>query len=252
MILYLRRLTGKERSERTDRHLARFLTFIAGAANAGGFLAVQQYTSHMSGIVSSMADHLALGDVGLALSGLGALLSFVTGAACSAILVNWGRRQGLQGEYAFPLVLEAILLICFGLLGGHLARHEALFVPMTVMLLCFIMGLQNAIITKLSEARIRTTHVTGLVTDMGIELGKLLYWNISGNDSDRLFVKADRRKLRLLASLVALFFIGGVIGAVGFKHIGFAATLFLAAILLVLASMPVLEDVSIRMKRLWQ
>ena len=52
MILYLRRLTGKERSERSDRHLARFLTFIAGAANAGGFLAVQQYTSHMSGIVS--------------------------------------------------------------------------------------------------------------------------------------------------------------------------------------------------------
>lgn len=250
MILYLRRLTGKERSERADRHLARFLTFIAGAANAGGFLAVQQYTSHMSGIVSSMADHLALGNVELALSGLGALLSFVAGAACSAVLVNWGRRQGLQGEYAFPLVLEAVLLICFGLLGSHLARHEALFVPMTVMLLCFIMGLQNAIITKLSEARIRTTHVTGLVTD--IELGKLLYWNISGSDSDELFVKADRRKLRLLASLVALFFLGGVIGAVGFKHVGFAATLFLAAILLVLASMPVLEDVSVRMRRLWQ
>lgn len=251
-IPYLRKLTGKERSQQANRHLAFFLSFIAGAINAGGFLAVGQYTSHMSGIVSSMADHLALGNVGLALSGLGALLSFVTGAACSAVLVNWGRRQGLQSEYAFPLVLEAILLMCFGLLGSHLARHEALFVPMTVMLLCFIMGLQNAIITKLSEARIRTTHVTGLVTDMGIELGKLLYWNISGNDSDRLFVRADRRKLRLLASLVALFFVGGVIGAVGFKHIGFAATLFLAAILLVLASMPVLEDLSIRMRRLWQ
>jgi hypothetical protein len=87
---------------------------------------------------------------------------------------------------------------------------------------------------------------------MGIELGKLLYWNISGSDSDELFVKADRRKLRLLASLVALFFVGGVIGAMGFKHVGFAVTLFLAAILLVLASMPVLEDVSVRMRRLWQ
>lgn len=252
MILYLRRLTGRERNDRFDRHLARFLTFVAGAANAGGFLAVQQYTSHMSGIVSSMADHLALGNVELVLSGLGALLSFVSGAACSAVLINWGRRRHLQSEFAFPLVLEAILLICFGLLGSHLARHEGLFVPLTVMLLCFIMGLQNAIITKLSEARIRTTHITGLVTDMGIELGKLLYWNISRDASDALYVKADRRKLRLLASLVALFFVGGVIGAVGFKHIGFAATLFLAAILLVLASMPVLEDVSVRVRRLWR
>ncbi|WP_352469632.1 MULTISPECIES: hypothetical protein [unclassified Mesorhizobium] len=49
-----------------------------------------------------------------------------------------------------------------------------------------------------------------------------------------------------------MFFLGGVVGAVGFKHVGFAATLFLAAILLVLASMPVLEDVSVRMRRLWQ
>lgn len=252
MIVYLRRLAGKERSDKTNRHLARFLTFVAGAANAGGFLAVQQYTSHMSGIVSSMADHLALGNVALVLSGLGALLSFVAGAACSAVLVNWGRRQHLQSEYAFPLVLEAILLICFGSLGSHLARHEALFVPMTVMLLCFIMGLQNAIITKLSEARIRTTHITGLVTDMGIELGKLIYWNISRDDSEGLFVRADRRKLKLLASLVALFFIGGVIGAVGFKHIGFTATLFLAAILLVLAAVPVLDDVSARARRLWR
>ncbi|MDH6231850.1 uncharacterized membrane protein YoaK (UPF0700 family) [Mesorhizobium soli] len=245
MIPYLRRLTGKERNEKADRHLARFLTFIAGAVNAGGFLAVRQYTSHMSGIVSSMADSLALGDVGLVLSGFGALFSFVAGAACSAVLVNWGRRQQLQSEYALPLVLEAALLVCFGLLGGHLARHEGLFVPLTVMLLCFIMGLQNAIITKLSEARIRTTHITGLVTDLGIELGKLSYWNTSRSAPRHLFVRADRPKLRLLASLIMLFFVGGVVGALGFKHIGFIATLFLAAILLVLAAAPIVDDLAV-------
>jgi uncharacterized membrane protein YoaK (UPF0700 family) len=250
MIIYLRRLTGKERSEKADRHLAQFLTFVAGAANAGGFLAVRQYTSHMSGIVSSMADNLSLGDIGLVLSGLGALLSFIAGAACSAVLVNWGRRQHLQSEYAFPLVLEAVLLICFGLVGGHLARQQWLFVPTTVMLLCFIMGLQNAIITKLSQARIRTTHITGLVTDMGIELGKLVYWNVSQDNPERPAVMADRRKLKLLASLVTLFFVGGVAGAMSFKHIGFAATLPLAVILLLLAAVPVLDDVFIGVKRL--
>lgn len=241
MIVYLRRLAGKERTDEADQHLARYLIFIAGAANAGGFLAVQQYTSHMSGIVSAMADHLALGDAKVVLAGLGALFSFVAGAALSAILINWGRRQNLESQYAFPLLLEAGLLVCFGLMGRHLARYQGLFVPMTVMLLCFIMGLQNAIITKLSATRIRTTHVTGLVTDMGIELGKLFYWNRS-KDASKLPVKADQEKLKLLISLVFLFFAGGVLGALGFKQMGFSATLFLAALLLVLALMPVVDD----------
>lgn len=252
MIPYLRKITGKERFERTDRHLARFLTFVAGAANAGGFLAVHQYTSHMSGIVSSMADNLTLGDINLVLAGLAAFISFVAGAACSAVLVNWARRKELQSEYALPLVFEATLLICFGLLGRNLGQQEWLFVPATVTLLCFIMGLQNAIITKLSGARIRTTHVTGLVTDMGIELGKLFYWNTAQHDPGKPMVKADRKKLKLLASLVALFFIGGIAGAIGFKHLGFIASLALAAILLALAIVPVLDDLKIRVKQTWQ
>lgn len=205
----------------------------------------------MSGIVSSMADNLTLGDIDLVLAGLAAFLSFVAGAACSAVLVNWGRRLNLQSEYALPLVFEALLLICFGLLGSNLGQHELLFVPATVMLLCFIMGLQNAIITKLSGARIRTTHVTGLVTDMGIELGKLFYWNAARCDPDKPFVSADRRKLKLLTSLVALFFVGGVADAIGFKHLGFATSLLLAAILLTLAIVPVLDDLRSRLSRAW-
>lgn len=59
-IKYARRLTGSERSRHANRHLGFALAFVAGAANAGGFLAVQQYTSHMTGIVSAMADNLVL------------------------------------------------------------------------------------------------------------------------------------------------------------------------------------------------
>lgn len=248
-ILYLRKLTGKERSPRSNRQLACYLAFVAGATNAGGFLAVHQYTSHMSGIVSAMADNLALGSLWLMLDGLGALLSFLAGAACSAVLVNWGRRERLQSEYALPLMLEATLLVCFGLLGGNLEHHEWLFVPATVMVLCFIMGLQNALVTKLSNAEIRTTHVTGMVTDIGIELGKLFFWNLSRADSGKPPVLANRHKLRVLLTLVTLFFAGGVIGALGFKHIGFSATLALATLLLALAAVPVLDDVRLHLWR---
>ena len=239
MIHYFRQLTARERSERTDRHLAWFLTFIAGAANAGGFMAVQQYTSHMSGIVSAMADNLVLGNLSLVLAGLGAFLSFVAGAAVSAILVNWGRRARATSEYALPLLLESLLLLLFGLLGPLLDPHVLLVVPATVSLLCFIMGLQNAMITKLSQARIRTTHITGLVTDMGIEIGKALYVN---TDERLAPVRADGAKLALLASLVGLFFAGGVFGALAFRSIGFPAAILLAVLVALLAVLPVLDD----------
>lgn len=241
-VQYLRSLTGVERTQRANRHLALALAFIAGSTDAGGYLAVRQYTSHMSGIVSSMADNLALGDVGLWLSGFSALLAFLIGAACTAILVNWGRRRNLRSEYAFPLLLEALLLIFFCLTGAWIKHPKWLFATILTLLLCFTMGLQNAIITKISRAEIRTTHVTGIVTDIGIELGKLFYWNRPKAGLDLPAVMADRQKLRLLLLLIGLFFFGGLLGALTFRHVGFLFFLPLAALLLVLTAIPAIDD----------
>jgi len=243
---FLRSLTAHQRNPIANRRLARVLCFVAGAANAGGFLAVQQYTSHMSGIVSAIADELVLHRYGLVLHGIGALVSFLAGAASTAVLINWARRARLRSEYAIPLLLEAGLLLCFGLLGSHLDDMEWLFVPATVMLLCFMMGLQNALITKLSHAEIRTTHVTGMVTDIGIELGKLFYWNGPVRPNTQPVV-ADRHKLRLLTVLVSTFLVGGIIGAQAFSTLGYAATLPFAALLLVVAIIPVADDLLTRL-----
>ena len=248
-IPYLRQLTASERNRKADRHIAGFLAFTAGAINAGGFLAFKQYTSHMTGIVSSIADNTALGDLQTVLAGIGALVSFLGGAATSAILINWARRQKLNSEYALPLMLEAMLLLCFGLLGGNLENHRWLFVPVAVSLLCFVMGLQNALITKLSRSEIRTTHVTGMVTDIGIELGKLLYWNSLKIHALRPDVVAERAKLRLLVTLTTLFLVGGIAGALGFKHIGFISTLPLAILLVTLALVPLVDDLLIKFRQ---
>lgn len=243
-IPYLRRLTAVSRSPQANRHLAYFLTFTAGAVNAGGFLAVQQYTSHMSGIVSMMADHMALGGMIVVLQGLAALLSFLAGAASSAFLINFGRRSHLASEYALPLLLEAALLLGFGLLGANLETLRWFYVPGTVMLLCYIMGLQNAMITKVSRSEIRTTHVTGMVTDIGIELGKLFYWNVAKGDAQTMPpVRADRTKLTVLSLMVTLFFVGGVTGAYSFFHFGFGSTWPLALLLTLLAVVPIADDI---------
>lgn len=241
-IRYIRSLTGRRRTVVANRHLGFVLAFVAGAINAGGFLAVQQYTSHMTGIVSAMADNTVLGAYDLLLRGASALLSFIAGAACSAVMVNYSRRRRLHSAFALPLLFEASLLLCFGFLGARLAAVDGLIVSLTVMLLCFIMGLQNALITKVSKAEIRTTHITGIVTDIGIELGKLFYWN-GATPSKQPRVIANRPRLTLLIVLALSFFVGGVAGAYGFKLVGYIATVPLSLVLGVLAVVPALDDV---------
>lgn len=241
MLPIIRGWTDMRRTPQSNLRLGAVLAFVAGATNAGGFLAVGQYTSHMTGMVSAMADNLVLGQLSLTLAALAALLTFVAGAMTTAIIVNWGMRRSLRSSYSLPLLLEAIALLVFGLLGASLGLHTALLVPVTVLLLCFIMGLQNAVISKISHAEIRTTHVTGLVTDLGIELGKLVYFNRSGAASP---VRASRQRMRTQGLLIGLFFVGGVVGALGFQLAGFVTTVPLALMLLALTLRPVLLDLS--------
>ncbi len=242
MVQYLRFLSGRERTKDANRHLGMTLAFVAGAVNAGGFLAVARYTSHMTGILSSIADNLAVHELRSAAAGLLSFLAFISGAAACAMLVNWSKRRGLQSQYASSLMLEATLLLAFGLLGANLAVAGRLFVPAAVLLLCFMMGLQNATITKISAAEIRTTHMTGNSTDLGIELGKLLYWNQDEALAPK--VLANRDKLGIHARLIATFVLGGFLGALGFKRLGFAATVPLAALLFVIALVPLLDDLA--------
>jgi uncharacterized membrane protein YoaK (UPF0700 family) len=235
-------LIHRVRTRRANRQLGGILAFIAGAVNAGGFLAVQRYTSHMTGILSAIADDFVLGQVTLVFAGIALLVSFLCGAATTAILINWARRRDMHGEFALSLMLEAVLLLVFGLLGANLHLFSELFVPSTVLLLCFIMGLQNAIVTKISKAEIRTTHMTGVITDLGIELGRLFYWNNLDSAKAQHFVKADRDKLAIHGTILGLFLGGGVMGAMAFRAMGFSATVPVAAALIALSAPPLVKD----------
>ena len=79
--------------------------------------------------------------------------------------------------------------------------------------LLFAMGLQNSLVTKISNATVRTTHLTGLFTDLGIELSQLFFY------------KEPQIKLRLYSSIklrltiISFFFIGGIIGGISYGQI---------------------------------
>lgn len=239
-INYLARLTAQQRTASANLHLGVVLTFVAGALNAGGFLAVGQYTSHMTGIVSSAADNLVLGNIGLTVMAGLSLFSFMAGAATTAWLVNYAKRNSVRNIYSAPLRIEATLLLFFGIVSTTVPLHEIVSISLTAILLCFTMGLQNALVTKISNAEIRTTHITGLVTDIGIELGKLIYWNRDNGVSGHT-VLANRTRLRVHGALTLSFFVGGVIGAFGFKHAGFSSTILLALPVVAMSLAPALQ-----------
>ncbi|MDC7683340.1 YoaK family protein [Asticcacaulis sp. BYS171W] len=239
----LRQISGRRRTETGDARLGLSLAFVAGAINAGGFLAVGVYTSHMSGMVASFADFSILNHWGAAFLAATYVLCFFLGAVTSSLLVNAARQRRLHSEFALTLGLEALLLLVFGFLAAGLVGNVALSLPLTIGLLCYLMGLQNSLMTKLSHAEIRTTHMTGVITDLGIEAGRYLFGRLAGAS-----VRFHPKKARLLGGLLLAFTLGGLIGAFGFSHMGFVTVLPFSLLLGVIAMVPILDDLS-RQKR---
>lgn len=240
---------GALRSESLNRQLAWAMAFVAGAVNAGGFLAVSHYTSHMTGVVSSMADELAGGDLVTALAALAMMLSFLGGALVCTLLISFGQRRRMRSRYALTLAFEALLLLVFGFMGNRLQAEIRFTLPSTVMLLCFIMGMHNTVTSIISGSTVRTTHLTGTITDIGIELGRLSYVNVHQRHG-RARILADRKRLVLLLLILASFLGGGVVGALGFRHVGFKVTVPLAGFLCFLAARPLLLELRLLMHRL--
>ena len=136
------------------------------------------------------------------------------------------------------------MLLVFGVFGASIKAISILLAPVTVVILCFIMGLQNALITKISKSEFRSTHLTGVVTDLGIELGKLVYVNDASLPTK---VMANRPKLRALSWLLCSFMVGGVIGALAFKYLGYTMTLALALMVIMPTVAPMMADAKRRL-----
>jgi len=224
----LRRLTARDRTFAADWQLAAILAFTAGTVDVSGYLAAHQFTSHLSGSVATIAADIDAHKLAVILPPAVVLLCFVCGAATCSLLVNWSRSRNLEGLFAIPVLCEALLLAT-----AAIAHFPML---LTLAILSFAMGLQNAVITKISHNVIRTTHVSGMITDIGIELGRALYWNRSNG---RVPVRAERRHLLLLTLLVTLFFAGGAFGGITYPRFGFTNLIPFAIVLTLIALLPI-------------
>ncbi|MBT9385965.1 DUF1275 domain-containing protein [Pseudooceanicola sp. CBS1P-1] len=220
--------SGASRSTAVDLRLAVLLASVAGAVNAAGFRALGFFSANMTGNVSALADHLAQGLWGPVALAAGLVAAFIAGAFVSALLIERGRAARIRGIYAYSIVLEALIIAAFAL--ADLLWQGPLRGEMILLGLSLAMGLQNAASTRISDGRVRTTHLSGISTDLGIELAVLLG---GARDPDTRAVVAARFRLHV-ATLLA-FAGGGVLGALLYGGIGALVYLLAAAALLAIA-----------------
>lgn len=228
---------GLDRTDTVDQRLACSLAAVAGALNTAGFSIVGFYSSNMTGNVSAVANAAAMRDLATAATYFALVASFVAGAAVSTVLINLGYRSLGAAVYARNILLEAVLL--FGLGCADLWLPGIGRTPMLALGLSFLLGLQNALVTRISNARIRTTHVTGMVTDIGIELGNLAALAVRGDPADE--GAFNKGKLRLHAATVGSFLAGGAVGVWGYEAAGPYFFLATSAVLVALASPSLLR-----------
>jgi uncharacterized membrane protein YoaK (UPF0700 family) len=176
------------------------------AANAGflntialGFF--QTPVSHMTGAVSHLGINAANGEWQRTAASLGIIVGFVAGAAVAGMTVGpWKLIPGRT--YGVALMMEGGLLATAALMMFY---SPLLSLPM-VSMAC---GLQNAMTSSYCGLAIRTTHVTGIVTDIGVMVGHWLRYR-----------QIDRWKLRFLVTVFGFFGLGGFMGAMADSRFG--------------------------------
>jgi uncharacterized membrane protein YoaK (UPF0700 family) len=237
-------LEGPARRASQNRVLAAWLSIIAGYVNSAGFLIVGSFTSHVTGNAGRVANDVVQRDFPAAGRALLLVLAFFLGAFAANLLLLTRLLARRAWMYSLLLLIEAALLAWFAsagheplpLLGAHVADLKAA-------VLCFAMGLQNSMVTVISDARVRTTHLTGVVTDLGIEAARWTRWTF-GHASKLLPLEGRVAAISrphsvtslLLLTILLGFLTGAVLGAEATTLRGSQA-LYAPALALVLAAL---------------
>ncbi len=189
------------------------LAFVAGIVNVVGLLGFgHQTVTHVTGTTSMLAAALARLDRSASLHVAAVMFSFFVGTVLSGYIIQ-DTAFRLGRRYSAALFIEAALLC----LAVPLLEHN---LEIGIYLTSCACGLQNAMVTTYSGTVIRTTHLSGMFTDLGIFLGHA----IRG-------LPIDKRRLHLSLLIISAFFTGGVVGAVLFRALEYATLLVPATII---------------------
>ncbi|MBU2940783.1 DUF1275 domain-containing protein [Lacinutrix sp. C3R15] len=215
---------GKSRTFKHNLKIATILSFVAGIVNVTGYLAFKQLTTNVTGHFALFISDVANFDFWVGTIYFLYIFSFLFGSFVSSFLIEKYRENKKLNVFVIPTIIECFILISIATLSNFI---EIKYPDAVVCLLLFAMGLQNSFVTKISNAIVRTTHLTGLFTDLGIELSQLFF--------SKSFPQKEKIKstIKLRVYIICFFFIGGLIGGFLYSRIGLKLnTLTFGAIIL--------------------
>jgi uncharacterized membrane protein YoaK (UPF0700 family) len=213
---------GKNRTFIHNLRLAALLSFIAGMVNISGVLSIKTLTTNVTGHFAFFAEDLVDKNYAAAFVFLIYILSFLIGAFISNFLIETVSRIKPRVSHAVPMMIEVLLLAVVGL--SLLPDSDGRVIACVLLL---AMGIQNSLVTQISESRVRTTHLTGLFTDLGIELSQLFFYRQLPEN------KKLSRSIYLKLIIIGFFFLGGIMGGFMYKVFALKTLLFAAGCLLV-------------------
>ncbi len=210
---------GPARDPKTNTILASYLAAIAGFVNSGGFVIVGTFTSHVTGSIGRLGDDLARGEMPAAVSALSLVVAFFAGAFLASLTLERPHDSRPAARYAVALLVEAAVLLCFVFISGLSRATHPRILDAQAALLCLAMGMQNSLVTRLSGAVVRTTHLTGVITDLGIEAARWYRWYRAQvalptlRRAKALPSKPVAGRISLLSAVTVSFVVGAVLGA---------------------------------------
>lgn len=218
---------GKNRTLTHNLKIATVLSFDAGIVNVTGYLAFQQLTTNVTGHFALFINDVANVQIWQGTIYFLYLFSFLFGSFLSSLLIEKFKENKKLNVYVFPTIIEFTVLISIGIISNFV---EITYPNLIVCLLLFSMGIQNSFVTKISDAVVRTTHLTGLFTDLGIDISKLF---IPKSHRNKIKLKAD---IKLRVFIISFFFAGGFLGGFLYSELNLGLnTLIVAAAFLLLS-----------------
>ncbi|MEN9875532.1 MAG: hypothetical protein RLZZ529_529 [Bacteroidota bacterium] len=218
---------GKNRTFIHNLRLATLLSFVAGVVNITGVLSVKTLTTNITGHFAYFAEEIMRKDFAAAITFFVFTLIFLLGAFTSNFISEYVAKSNSNFSHIIPIALEILILAIVASFESpmNLDNFEGKNLASAML---FAMGIQNSLVTKISQSTVRTTHLTGLFTDLGIELSQLFFYK-KPEETKKL-----KTNIYLRISIISFFFIGCVLG--GFIYSFFnIKTLFVACFFLLIA-----------------
>ncbi len=203
--IYMFRHKGKTRNLKHNLRIASLLSFVAGIVNVVGFLAVQRLTTNVTGHFAFFVDEIFKLNFWQGFMYFLYIFFFFLGSFVSSFLVEFMSKENNKSIYVLPTIIESIILFSVALFGQLLISKNPNLLAFSLL---FAMGLQNSLVTKISNSTVRTTHLTGLFTDLGIELSQLFFYK-QKEQKDKLL-----SSIKLRMTIISFFFVGGIVGGV--------------------------------------